>query len=491
MADDFSVATTAGLVRGRPSDPGTVVWKGIPYARTRRFLPPVPVEPWTEPRDCARSGAVAMQSRDPRVALMSGISDKMAMSEDCLHLNIAAPADYARGPGRAVVVWIHGGAFVMGAGSTPLYRAEAFAASGVICVSINYRLGALGLLYLGHLDPAYAAGNVALLDQIAALRWVRDNIAAFGGDPAQVTVMGESAGGVSIAALLAMPAARGLFARAILQSGGSRLVMPTREDAIAVTAAVMAKLGATTAEAVIDAPVDDLLRAQFSVSAKLGLAAFMPYVDGVSIPRDAVTAYRDGTAISVPMLAGTNRDEFTLFAVFLGDAAIAPLRAALGAWFGEAGMAMLLAAYEAQTDGVARGIVDLIGDVSFRIPTAVLAESNRAPTWVYRFDWRTPAAGGLLGAAHALELPFVWRQLDAAAAAFLIGGAHATAAPLGDRIHATWVQFIQTGACDWPRYDAATRTTKLFDTEDRIVDDPNGATRAAWYRLLGDGAPLA
>jgi para-nitrobenzyl esterase len=247
----------------------------------------------------------------------------------------------------------------------------------------------------------------------------------------------------------------------------------------------MATLGATTVADLVAAPVDEVLKAQYAVSNTKGLSAFAPFVDGVSVPRAPIDAIRDGAANAVPILAGTNRDEWSLFSVFIGEPSVTPVKAALVNKVGEAAAARLLAAYEQQTDGVAKGWIDLIGDLAFRIPILRLAEANRAPAWVYRFDWKSQVvAGGALGAAHALELAFVWGQIEAPVAQFLIGGEVARAAPLGARMHEAWVHFITTGTCAWPRFEAPARVTKIFDVEDRVVEDPNGATRALWAELL-------
>src|ERR1051325_2949313 len=233
---DLIVETTHGKVRGeRHGEVG--IWKGIPYAEppfgALRFRPPRPPATWSGVRDATHFGTVAAQSRDPRIAILSGIGERGTSGEDCLFVNVFAPFDDAGQPAgpHPVMVWIHGGAFVMGSGSTPLYHGTPFAHRGIVVVTLNYRLGIPGLLYLGDLAPGYDDGNCGLLDQVAALRWVQDNIAAFGGDPGCVTIMGESAGAISIGTLLAMPAARGLFHRAILESGAPSLSPPTRDDA--------------------------------------------------------------------------------------------------------------------------------------------------------------------------------------------------------------------------------------------------------------------
>lgn len=495
---DLVVETRAGAVRGElrpgpaPELPPVAVWKGIPYAEPPvgplRFAPPRPARPWVGERDATKFGAVAVQSRDPAVAMMSGVTDKIASSEDCLTLNVFSPG--ADGKRRPVVVWIHGGAFIMGSGSTPLYHGTSFASRhDLVVVTLNYRLGVLGLLYLGDLAPGREEGNHALLDQIAALAWVRDNIAAFGGDPQQVTIMGESAGAVSIATLLAMPAARGLFHRAILQSGASGLSPPSRDDATRAVRRALAELGCTVDE-LVDVPVDRLLALQAKLAFEGGLAAFAPYVDGVTVPELPIDRVRAGAAADIPLLLGTNRDEWTLFEVFLGDRTIEPFKAPLRARFG-ATLDVLLQAYRDDRPGrtEAQVWVDLIGEVAFRIPMLRLAEAQVAhqpSVHVYRFDWASPAFGHRLGAAHALELPFVWNRLDLPMAQVLLGESIATAQPLATQLHATWARFVRTGVPDggglpaWPAYETSRRSTMILDHTCRVVDDPAGAARALW-----------
>ena len=453
------VETTSGTVRGLQRA-GVYQWRGIPYAAPpTRYRPPEPPVPWTGVRDATRFGPVAIQARDARTAMLSGITDKMLASEDCLSLNIVSPA--ADGARRPVIVWIHGGAFVMGAGSLPLYDGTSFAARhDLVVVTLNYRLGMLGFLY------AAGAGNVALLDQVMALRWVRDNIAAFGGDPACVTVMGESAGAVSVSMLLAMPAARGLFHRAIAESGAPGLTQPTRDDAEAIARAV-------AAEVALDAPHDQLIATQDRLVRERGLTAFWPYVDGDTLPRAPIDAIGDGASAGVPLLVGTNRDEWTLFATFLGPALVEPYKPVLRAWLG-ARFDDVFARYRGDW-------VRMIGDIAFRVPALRLAEAQarHAPVFHYRFDFASTAFGGALGAAHALEIPFVWNTLDLPVSALLLGDAIAHARPLADRMHAAWAAFARTGDPGWPRFGAA-RTTMVFDRESAIADDPDAEMRAAF-----------
>lgn len=513
------VETRYGQVRGERKD-DVVSWKGIPYAAppvgALRFRPPQPPEPWQGERDTTRFGPVAAQSRDPRIAMLSGVGEKVVSDEDCLYLNVFAPAEVSGDAARAarlpVLVWIHGGSFVMGSGSTPLYHGAPFARQGLVVVTLNYRLGVAGFLYLGDVLPDREEGNYALLDQIAALRWVRDNIAAFGGDPDAVTVMGESAGAIAIGTLLAMPAARGLFHRAILQSGASGLSPPTRDGATRVAKGVLAELGLPTdlkdakdataaaalATALAEVPIDRLLASQFRLSRELGLGAFAPYIDGVTVPRAPAALLREGAAAGIPILTGTNRDEWALFTVFLGDLTVEPFKQILRRRLGDTLDRLLEASRDAFPDrSLARAWADLVGDVVFRVPVLRLAEAQLAhatPVYVYRFDWRSPAFGGRLGAAHALELPFVWNRLELPASRALVGDDAAALQPLAAAMHAAWVSFIRTGDPNgaasasaglpaWPRYDLDRRPTMLLDLESRVVDDPGGVTRELWSAM--------
>lgn len=514
MTDELVVSTACGAVRGVRKD-GVLQWRGIPYAEPPlgplRFLPPRPPVPWIGVRDGARFGPVAEQLRDPAAAMMSGIGDKMPMSEDCLVLNVFSPA--ADGARRPVVVWIHGGAFIMGSGSQPLYNGASFAAHhDIVVVTLNYRLGLFGLLYLGELVGAlYEEGNAALHDQLAALRWVRENIAAFGGDPDRVTVMGESAGAISISGLLAMPAARGLFHRAILQSGATGLKVPSRAGATEVARGVLAALGAGPAD-LPGIPAERLVAAQQQLMQTRGLAAFAPYVDGVSIPRPPTDAVRDGEGLAVPMLIGANRHEWTLFDVFFGAAMTGAVKALLHATLGED----LVRVHAARRDAHAAGgagaggappvrspddaaWVDVLGDVVFNLPVDRLARAHarHAPVWRYRFDWQSPAFGGRLGAAHGMELPFVWNQLDLPVAQALLGGDPGPARALAAQMHGAWAAFIRggepaaPGLPAWPRFDEPRGATLLLDSEPRVADGPDAASHELWrpaLERLGVGA---
>ncbi len=486
------VETTSGKVQGLKQGAITV-WKGIPFAQPpiahRRFLPPEPVLPWSGVLDATQFGPTALQTA--RLGAASGVAGRPA-SEDCLSLNIWSPgADQQK---RPVMVYLHGGGFVFGSGSEPLYDGTSFATQhDIVVVTCNYRLGLPGLLYLGDLaGETYAQGNAALLDQIAALHWVHDNIAAFGGDPDQVTLMGESAGAMSIGNLLAMPAAQGLFQRAILESGASSSLLLTREQATGIAQAVLKKLGLPTSHvlALTEVPAETLLMVQDEVDREWsGLEAFAPVIDGVTLPKHPLQLIAEGASLPVPLLIGSNRDEWRLFSVFLGgdmEAVKADLRETFGAAAGHV--------HEMYTKGRADKApelawVDMQGDRIFRIPAIRQAEAQArrgALVWMYRFDWVSPAWGEQLGACHGLEMPFVWNNLHNPFAHFLLGHAVAAVQPLSSRIHAAWATFIRTGTptpaafADWPPYDLTHRTTMLLNDVSRPVDDPQAEILPLW-----------
>jgi para-nitrobenzyl esterase len=366
-------------------------------------------------------------------------------------------------------------------------------------VTINYRLGFLGFLHLAGLSgEAYAAsGNCGILDQIAALEWVRDNIAAFGGDPARVTIFGESAGGMSVGTLMAAPAALGLFQRAIPQSGAAHHTRP-QEAATEIAERALAELGIAQANlsALADVPVERLLDVQtrLALSSRDGLVC-QPVVDGVVLREPAIDAIGHGSAAGVATLIGTNRDENRLFAVMNPRAADPEAVARRLADQRGAEVAQnLLAGYRgANPSASAEDIAnDLLTDLTFRIPAIRLAERQavqHAPVWMYRFDWRSPVMGGRLGAAHAMEIPFVFNTLDQPGLSALTGDAPGRAA-LAERMHEAWIAFARGGDPStpalpaWPVYDTNRRATMIFDDACRVEDDPQATERRLWEGIL-------
>lgn len=491
------VATTAGPVRGREKD-GVRLFASIPFAATtagaNRFRPPAPPAPWTEVRPTQRFGPAAPQR--PGQGLTN--SFEVAWDEECLTLNVATPAcDDGR---RPVFVWIHGGNFRNGQGATPWYNGRNLARNGdLVVVSINYRLGAFGYTHLADLDPTYPTSGVCgLLDQVAALRWVRDNITGFGGDPGRVTVAGESAGAFSAAALLAMPAARGLFHRAILQSGAGHHAVTTDQGA-RVAERLLAAAGATSAVELAGLDADAVLDAQLQVESELGglprrnpigletLAPFYPVVDGHELPGVPIEAIAAGASADVPVLIGTNADELTLFGIG-GDLSEEKLVRYVEGYTADANE--VIAAYRAAMPGASTGRLALaIGtDWAFRVPAVRLAEARHAHgggTWMYRFAWRSPAFGGFLGATHALEVPFVFHTLDAPGVSAFTGE-EPPPRHLADAMHQAWIAFVRTGdpSCAalpaWPIYDPDQRAVMELDESPRRRDDPEGAELAVW-----------
>jgi para-nitrobenzyl esterase len=502
---DVTIETSLGRVAGVEAD-GVRVFRGIPFARAQRFAPPVRPEPWVGVRRAVEPGPVAPQNPSVLGPLV-GVDPRTA-SEDCLTLNVWTP-----GPGRRpVMVWIHGGAFVMGAGSQPIYDGAQLARRGdVVVVTLNYRLGALGFLRLDDLAPEglRAAGNQGLLDQIAALEWVRDEIAAFGGDPRAVTLFGESAGAMSVATLLAVPRAQGLFCRAILQSGAANFTA-TREVAAEVADAFLRELGLAPREAgrLREAPLSRLLAAQERIFVERTRAGqhglpFAPVVDGEVLPVHPLAAVRQGVVRDVAVLAGTNLDENKLFSVSDGAARTLDeprlLRRLTRNLPGPVAERAARAAEAIVVYREARGARGepttppelwsaIETDRVFRYPVTRLAELARAHqprVYTYLFTWTSPLLDGALGACHALELPFVFGTLaDPRIAAFTGGGPEAEA--LAARMQEAWLAFVRTGDPGWPAYDATRRATMRLGRTSGVEDAPREPERRFWE--FWDGA---
>jgi para-nitrobenzyl esterase len=416
------------------------------------------------------------------------------MSEDCLYLNIWSPG--VNGEKHPVMVYIHGGAFTLGSASDPWYDGVSFAALyNIVVVTLNYRLGILGFVCLSDLagEEAPYTANCGLLDQVAALRWVREHIAAFGGDPDQVTVMGESAGAMSIGALMGMPAAQGLFQRAILQSGAAGNLV-TRSQAGQVAQGLLAKLCLENDQlaALREVPLETLLKIQPELGREFGgVQAFSPIIDGETLPKHPLAMIAQGSAANVAVLIGTTRDEWRLFAMMTGGPKID--EAQLTRIFGDAAPQVLAMYTEARADTSAElAWVDIMSDLVFRMPAIRLAQGQieqGAPVWMYRFDWASPAFGGILGAAHAVDLPFVWNTLDTGLSRMFTGDSP-DRQPLADLMHASWAAFIRCGnpalasLPPWPSYDLDRRATMIFNNVPQVVDDPQGQMRAVWKRVF-------
>ncbi len=493
--------TRQGAIEGERRQ-GLQVFRGIPYARpargSLRWQAPEPVEPWAGVWPANRFGPSAPQSPPVMRVIQGVIGGGSNQSQDCLYLNVWTPAcDAGR---RPVMVWIHGGAFLMGSGSTALYSGDRLARRGdAVVITINYRLGALGFLNARDVWPGSTA-NQGIRDQIAALEWVRDNVEAFGGDPENVTVFGESAGAMSVGTLLAVPSARGLFRRAILQSGAAHQVCP-QEQATAVAHTFFEAFGSDDRKKLEEASVSDILAAQRAATVRTGFALgglpWQPSVDGDLIPRAPLAALAAGTARDVAVLIGTNRDEFRLF--MLGDRR--------GRRLDEEGLERRLARALPGEDDEGRPHVERAleayraagrlspaqiyerfqSDRLFHYPAHRLAElqSAHAPTYAYLFDWAPPALRGRVGACHGMEIPFVFGTLRSLPLAPMFGLAPG-ALRLSDHMQRAWLAFARNGdpACDplpaWPRYDADGRSTLVFATRCSVEDAPFADTHGFW-----------
>ena len=492
------VQTKQGMVRGSFAE-GAHIFKGVPYAAPpvgpNRLRPPQPVNPWSGVRDALTFGPKPPQPAYPPD--VSAILPELASpGEDCLNLNIWTPA---LGPaGRPVMVWIPGSAFQYGTAATTYYDGGRFARDGVVCVTINYRVGPEGFLYLGREDGVGNA-NRALLDQIAALQWVQENISAFGGDPNNVTVFGESGGAMSIGILLSMPRAKGLFRRTICQSGAAHPVMSTA-TARRVGAVLAEKLGvAATREAIAAVDIEREVAAQVELSADLfahpdperwgaevaiSMTPWQPVLDGDVIPAPPIERITAGVSDAIDVLVGTNADEWRLFLVLGGmidqvsDTALAGAIAAYGLPV-ETALATYRAIYPDASPGDL--LAALQGDWWCRVPALRLADArasnSRSSTYMYEFAWRSPQFNGRLGACHALEIPFVFDTLGYGTQA-LCGDDPPQA--LADAMHAAWVSFATNGDPGWPKYDQQRKATMRFDIASDVVDDPLARERALW-----------
>lgn len=501
------VEITSGKIRGSVSG-GVHAFKGIPYASStagkNRFLSPQPLAPWAGTRD-----ALAYQGRAPqspaqvqRRGEMDGILgplDTTVETEDCLTLNIWTPDLAGKQP---VMVWLHGGAFAYGSGNRAVTDGANLARRGdVVVVSVNHRLNICGYLHLDDIggERFAGSGNAGSLDMLRALEWVRDNIAAFGGDPGRVTIFGESGGGGKVSALLVMPAAKGLFHRAVIQSGAA-VRFTTRERANALSDAVVKQFGGI--DALQEVPLSALLGAIIPASKAAGPRAFPlldrydfgPVVDGKVVTQHPAEPTTSPLGDDTPlMIGGTAREA----ALFLDDDAVwhrtlteAQLRERVAAVAGTDTDAAL-AVYRDGLPGAspAERLIAALTNSNFSVRTWLYAERRAsrggAPVYHYSLDWPSPFAGGRMGAHHAMDLPFVFDTTDVPLCTKGADGAPELAAA----VSATWAAFARTGKPDnpaipaWPAYRTDERATMVFDTRCRVVTDPLCNARELWTNV--------
>ena len=510
MSMETIVETDAGKVKGYQQR-GLCVFKGIPYAAPpigeRRWLPPAPVEPWSGVRPAQSSATIAPQNiAEGGLLNLNQAPEAEPQSEDCLYLNIWTPAlDDAR---RPVLFWIHGGGFTGGSGSSVAYKGSRLSARGdVVVVTTNYRLGALGFLNLKELTRGKipATGNEGLLDQVAALEWVHRNIASFGGDPDNVTIFGESAGGMSVGCQLAVPQSKGLFRRAILQSGATSTARPLdRAAQVAEQFLEILDVKPGDVDTLRSLTVERLMSAQLKLTPRLqrtgmtGGLALQPVIDGVTLPARPIDAVRGGAAREIPVIVGSNLDEWKMFIVRdpelqkIDEAEL--LRRIQGILPGQDAESMVQTYREALSrrgalTTPAEIFTAIRTDQSFRIPAVRLAEaqySQGQSAYNYMFTWPSPMLDGALGAHHALELGFVFGNYGED-----WGGSGPAADALSKNMQEAWLAFARNGnpSCEsigrWPPYDDR-RTTMIIGKECCIEEAPYDAERRAWESVSGE-----
>jgi para-nitrobenzyl esterase len=493
------VQTIQGQVAGFHDDYGVNTFLGISYAApptgALRFAPPQAAENWTYVRPAYQFSPTCPQPLDE-----IEVSSLLYQDEDCLSLNIWTPGNDDNK--RPVVVWIHGGGFVQGGTGDPLYNGAHLAKRGdIVVATINYRVAALGFLALDSFGAEFAgSGNLALQDQIAALTWIKNNISRFGGDPTNITIMGESAGGASVSFLMISPRAKGLFQKVIAQSGTLNLAR-TKEKAAQFTQRFMELAGAKdvtglralSAQRIVDIEGELLKEAGFEAD-----WVFAPVMDDIVIPLDPMKTLATGAAAGIPLMNGTNHDEYRYWTLYFPPLNYIPSEMLLPSIPGVATrlgdrLDPIMDHYRKRlpSPGLSGVTFALITDMAFRIPHIRVSDiqSKYAPVWMYRFDWKSTVSEDL-GACHTIELPFLFRTFDSPKRYQEVGANPPMV--LSDVVMDAWITFIRSGnpngpgLADWPAYDTKRRAAMIFNDRSAVQDDPDRETRLLYKGLLGD-----
>jgi len=498
------VETTVGKVRGVIQG-GTHIFRGIPYgastAGSNRFMPPRKPEPWPGVRDAFQNGPTAPQLGGPPNALILNHKEPAVQGEDCLVINVFTPG-VNDGRKRPVMVWLHGGGFASGAGSAHAFDGTNLARSGdVVVVSVNHRLNIFGYLYLADLGgEKYAdSGNAGLLDIVAVLEWVRDNVVHFGGNPGNVTMFGQSGGGLKISTLLAMPPAKGLFHKAIIESG-SALKGIRREEANKTTERILSKLGLqeNQVDQLQTLPVAQLLSAIDARGAAQGTIPFTiaPVVDGHALPSDPFDPTAPAISADVPLIIGSVNTEGTFFTppdspLFSLDEA--GMRARLTPRFGEA-TDKLIDLYRKEMPNASPSQIYFLITA---FPTAAITQAERqvaqgkAPVFMYLFTWETPVEGGKRHSPHTVELPFVFNNVADQPEEV---GNGPELQPLAEKVSGAWTAFARTGnpgaagTPKWLAYTSNERATMIINNEWKLVNDPRHEARLIMNTLPAPSA---
>ena len=501
-AQNVTVPTEAGFVRG-VSDGVTTRWLGVPYATAptgvKRYTSALPVTHWEGTRNTAMFGPSSWQPRTPMIRLPS----QHTFSEQCLNLNIWSPADRESAEQLPVMVWIHGGASVIGSSAQPVYNGTVLSSEGrAVVVTLNYRLGVLGALNFSHLNTKTQAfeSNLGLKDIVTALGWVQRNIMHFGGDADRVTLFGESAGAAAITSLMTAPKARDLFHRAIVQSAPATSVYG-QERSTQIADAYLHLMDVNPSDAaqlLLDSPAESLaesaMRLIYSIAeAEPGSLAYAPVVDGDFLPDYPVDVFRRGEQMRIPMIIGTNQNEAALFKQLkspvmpvTADAVNHMLENISAEGYASANaISRVRAAYPEFP--AERAAMQISTDAGIRMPAVWLASAHSAvaATYMYRFDHSTPVLKALgYGAAHATELPYVFGTIDTVrrfpGAGLMWLGGLSQARDVSREIRRRWLKFADGDLKDWPAYDTEKRSTQIFDRGVSSVSDPGATTRNAW-----------